>query len=307
MSQLMLLLEIVLLAATAYMYWTTRKLVTELQNNAPDPPQTRYGFEDAVTAREMSQNVTALLAELESTASCAHNDLIRRNAQLQETLKEAEAVRSELHSLLDKSKSPFAPPENKKEVINTSKSSKSPEEASSSLTLAEALINFGNYLQESDRSESTISRLTSDARGFITWLGGQRYENVPLDQIGATEIGSYLDYLRSQDYKPSTIKSKQSALRTFSDWVEIQLSSNENFQEKATNSKNSDFYVNKRDSDSSPVPSQTSWTNLDRYQAVFTLINQGVDQSVIAARTGLEQEAIRMLLATRVQPSSIAH
>jgi hypothetical protein len=44
----------------------------------------------------------------------------------------------------------------------------------------------------------------------------------------------------------------------------------------------------------------------NRYQMVFTLADQGLDQSIIAARTGLEQEAIRMLL-TFGGPSHISH
>ncbi|HRV93946.1 MAG TPA: hypothetical protein P5526_17440, partial [Anaerolineae bacterium] len=48
--------------------------------------------------------------------------------------------------------------------------------------------------------------------------------------------------------------------------------------------------------DQQPVPQANALFGLNRYQAALTLAEQGLDRPAIAAQTGLEQEAIRLLL-----------
>lgn len=305
MSQFLLLLEIILLVATTYTYWLTRQLVIKQQATVTNLPQS--GIKEDSEATTIVKHVADLLAEIESTASTVRNDLIRQSAHLQETIKRAEISREGLEILLDQTKIQHCSPQIE-EITGTTPPAKTPNDISTTLNLASALNDFGKYLQTSGRSESTVNSMLSHVRGFVTWLGGQCYEEIPLRRINPVEIETYFDYLSNQNYQPSTLKRKRTVLRTFIVWLnglvadeplnadtevtmKLPVSQDTGLGKSGSNRKKDIF------SQFGPGPYH--------YQQVFTLASQGLDQPAIAAKTGLEQEAIRILLT--VGPPQLNH
>jgi hypothetical protein len=304
-SQFLLLLEIILLVATAYIYWLTRQLLIEQQATPTDLPQSGSKGDSEATA--IVKHVTDLLTDVESTVSTVRNDLIRQSAYLQETINRAETTREELEALLDQAKAQHYSSQTE-EVTAITPPIKMPKDISIALTLASALNDFGKYLQTSGRSENTINSMLSHVRGFVTWLGGQCCEEIPLRRINPTEIETYFDYLSNQNYQLGTLKRKRTVLRTFIVWLNDLVADeplNADTEVMMTLPASQDTGLGKLGSNRKKDIFPQCDSAPHHYQQVFALANQGLDQSAIAAKTGLEQEAIRILLT--VGPPQLNH
>lgn len=301
-QSMLLLLEIILLVATGYAYWMTRRLVT----GSDIPPSLTPGQIRATEGQpdviEVTREMADLLAELQSMASTVRSDLIRQSAALQEMLNRAETTIAELHTMLDQADVSITPPGHEEEEMSSA--AKAMKQDTPLPTLAQALVDFGEYLQGTDRSENTITALVGHVRGFVMWLGGQRFDEIQLKRIGVTEIEGYLDYLNSQNYQANTVKRKLAALRLFTNWIdtlldaatrpEIDIQQNTSTLALTNDQKNTE--ETNRVTSVPTAPQADTLAGIDRYRTVIALANQGLDQPAIAARTGLEQEAIRMLL-----------
>jgi hypothetical protein len=294
----LLLLEIILLAATAYVYWMTRKLVTNSNDHPAPHHRHQETLEGQADMAKMAQDVTNLMAELQSVASTARNDLIHQSTNLQDTLGRAEKTITELRTLLDQLETSAPVPEQ-----NTGGEYTPPgpvKNGKMSLTWGEALGNFNEHLHTSDRSKNTVKRILSHVRGFVTWVGGQHYQQVPLSRVDAADVEAYLNHMRNQKYHPNTVKRKLAALRIFTDWANTRLNPESDISiNPPPNSNHPSSIKESGFTERDPLPSQG---DTNRYQAAFALAEQGLELPKIAARTGLEQETIRTLLT--VGPSA---
>ena len=319
MPQFILLpLEIVLfiaLAAAAYVYWQARNLSVDARQT---DRSTSLDREQAAVV-EMAREVTDLVAELQAAANTVRNDLRRQTAAVQEMLDRAEATRAELQQWVERA--PEAPPpETPATVVEASVSadaSQTVEEAP--LTLAKTLPEFRKHLHAAGRSQSTVTRMITHVREFVTWLGGQRYDEVRLRQIRPTEIEAYRAFLEGQNYKPVTVKRKLAALQVFGDWVGAMMATAETPQSRLPDEMGLPA-GDQADEQPEAAPPAMTFPAADggpsihppasanraaaagRYQAVYALANRGLDRAAIASQTGLEREVVRMLLKSISPP-----
>ncbi len=300
---MLLLVEVILVIATASIYWTTRQLVQDISRSPRQTEQGR-GSKGDPTARanpsaedvEIIRDVTDLLAELQSAASAARDDWARQNTSLREMLDRSESIVPELRSLLAQAKAmstlPLIHPSAHERSNGNGPQPRGGAESRHRLTLAEAVAAFGKHLEAKGRGERTVTRTVSHVREFATWLGGQRSNEILLSRINAREIEAYLDYLKALDYKPTTIQRKMAALKAFTAWTNdlanrAQPLCQEDNQSSLTGSARPSL-----------LPTYVDMlSGTERRRTVFALAEQGLDRRTIAARTGLEQEVVRVLLA----------
>ncbi|MEW5956490.1 MAG: hypothetical protein AB1801_02115, partial [Chloroflexota bacterium] len=100
LESMLLFLEIILLVATAAIYWATRRLVAKARTDQADLPFSKKGREQGHTA-QMVRDVTELVSELQTVASAAREDLSHQRLGLEKTLAEAETSARELRDLLN--------------------------------------------------------------------------------------------------------------------------------------------------------------------------------------------------------------
>lgn len=319
----LLLLELILVAAAGYFFWSTRKLLAEHSQRLTGMLQP-----DQMDAMEMARDVAELLTELQAMAGTVRSDLTMQTVNLQDTLSQAEVTITDLKRLLAKTEAEVEPTERPKPVhaplrsqIENRPSSLAPARAEAKpvakkkavvdpvRSFGEAVAEYTQYLRRDNRSEATIARLEGHVRELLTWLAGQRYSEAPLSRIDTTEFEAYISYLESQNYRPATLKRKLAALRSFSSWVESALNGEAtpkiaSEESPAVNQTSSEPVES--GSEAASVSQMNQLVGQSRYQAVLAMADEGVEQSTIAARTGLEQEAIRMML--KMAPaSSIKH
>jgi hypothetical protein len=277
MPQLTLLfLELLLLAATLTVFWKTRQLLTAA----------RTQVQPAGASPEVAGDIAGLLAEWQSAANAARTDWVRQNALLQEGLHQAEQAAVELRALLARADA-FAPG-----AVSAPQPFDAP--GTASLTLAEAIAAYDDHLKVQGRSRSAADRTLHCVREFAVWWGGQRWERLPLGRIEPADLEAYGDHLQSVNNQPPTVKRKQVTLRAFADWANALAGS---------------CLAAPRGSppaDGAGVPNGLPPTPADRYRTALALHEQGLDQESIAARAGLEQEVVRMLL-TLGPPAQTRH
>lgn len=304
---MLLLAEIVILGVNIYFFWLIRKYYKDIQtrifdiNLAKDEIQTSPG----PTNMKMAKDVAALLTELQSAAKSVRENWLRQQNAMQTMLSEAQETRADLENLLARVETMPAEPvvAAPAAVIPMAASSGPAASASSglevspSMSLTEAMEKFGESIVENGRSEATANRILSHIRGFAQWWGGHRYEQMRLRRIGTDESEIYFDYLQSQDYQPNTIKRKMNALKAFIGWTNDVLDEEEEALLPAVPVAASPGDVNPEPANT-PAAAPAPQPIADRKTMVLNLAQQGLDQRTIAAKTGMEQEAVRMLLAT---------
>lgn len=320
----LLLLELILVAAAGYFFWSTRKLLAQHSQRLTGMLQP-----DQMDAMEMARDVAELLTELQAMAGTVRSDLAMQTVNLQDTLGQAEVTITDLKRLLAKTEAEVEPTEPPKPVhtplrsqIENRPPSLAPAQAEAkpvaekkavtTLTrnFGQAVAEYTQFLRRDNRSEATIARLEGHVRELLTWLAGQRYSEAPLSRIDATEFEAYISYLETQNYRPATLKRKLAALRSFSSWVESALNGE---APPPIATEESPAVINhtspetvESDSEVASTSQMNQLVGQSRYQAVMAMADEGLEQSAIAARTGLEQEAIRMML--KMAPaSSIKH
>ncbi|MCB0209794.1 MAG: phage integrase N-terminal SAM-like domain-containing protein [Anaerolineae bacterium] len=292
-------LEVIFLVATAYIYWSTRKLI---KTASLDTSATEITLgKTQVELSNMTNNLTELLAELQSANNEAHHDLTIRGDNLEQLLTQAEAAITNLQSLIEVAQNIDYPNKgyckNNQTKVSTVVESPATEEIP--LTLVQLLNTFKDDLNNADCSHYTITWTTVYTRRFLMWLHGDDWGKLLPSKIEPAKINSYLNYLINQNYQADIIERTKIALSYFIVWID-------GWSELPANKQ-----VFKIEPHSANLPAElTSQKNIllgtNRYQNVLSLASQGLDGSTIAAQTGLEQEAIRLLL-TMETPSLISH
>ncbi len=271
----LLLVEIILVGVTGYLLWMVRRTLTEAQKDAAEliaAAQTKTAGVDPVSLK-MAQDVSVLLNDLQRTAGTVQADWVKRRQTMQSTLARAEAIEERLRDLLAQADSAPAPP--------AVAAATAPPVAEA--TLADGLQQFRQYLLHAGSPEKTVTRRMGHVTGFAAWWGGHRYEQVSLTRLGAESVEAYLNHLRNRNYQPGTINRKAKAIWAFRNWL-----NNICLAETPVA-----FIL---PSASAGEPQQPEATVANRRRMVQQLARQGVDHREIAAQTGLEQEAVRILL-----------
>lgn len=279
LHSMLLATELILLVAAVYLFWQARQQLQRIGTIERAP-----GVGDV----EMVRDVADLLAELQAAAGAVRDDWDRQRLDLQGTLDRAGMTVAELRDLLLRAEAAAMPGSGAGEAAPTG----APEPNAAGrhahrlpqrdvgpapLTLAAAIVAFEKHLVAGDRSRSTAGRMAGHAREFAAWWGGRRFAELPLAPIEEADLEAYLDHLQGQELQPGTVKRKLVAVEAFRAWIDGALDAPAPVAAPAARP--------------APVPT--------RRQAVFALADQGFEPPAIAARIGLEQEAVSMLLAMR--------
>ena len=158
MTQFLLtIVEVVLVVAALYIYWLTRKLLSESRSQA----QPSSGNLD------VAHDVTDLLAGLQTAADAARADWVRQNTVLQETLHTAEETVTELRALIERaeaaSTAQSVPPQ-----VDTTAVEDAPQ-----VCLAEAVAAFSEHLIHSEHRSQKAAKRIRHVQNFAAWLGRQ--------------------------------------------------------------------------------------------------------------------------------------
>ncbi|NJN92594.1 MAG: hypothetical protein HC875_00200 [Anaerolineales bacterium] len=309
LQSILLPIEFILLAAVAYMYWQTRQLSAEvrIRNSSASVAKESEGHADTTLQAwqvEVIHEVANLLTEWQAAANTAREDGLRQQTELQLILKQAETTIAELRTLLAQGMGPSSLDAKLPEcTVKSATSSSCLQPAASeepqagvtsrlnSDTWTEAIESFGEQLQVGGYSQSTISRTLGHIRQFAAWLSGPLYAQLPVRRLELLELASYRCYLETQLTQPHLIERELIAIKTFANWVNPVLGKNLQTLISSGGIQNSGL------ADTSPKSNHVSQAQaVDRYQTVFSLADQGFDPAAITAETGLEREAIRLLL-----------
>lgn len=312
---ILLFLEIVLFVAIGYIYWQTRILAGNLPSLAPHLPDSTGQTQSQA---EMMRDVATLITEWESVTSAVRADLSNEQTRVEETVAQAEVAIAKLQGLIvgadlasahvgDPLRSPLRPVLSSSEVeaskvnpveqqptnhITISRLDASLSHAADTppTTLTEAIRAFSDYLRANHYGQSTITRTAKHVQKFAAWLSGQSEIELPLRPIVLAEIELYRRRLEAQQTPLDTIEREVAALKMFANWIN-------------TLDKKISPEVSYPASISSFEPRSTellagasSVRSFERYQTVFTLAQQGATPATITAQTGLEREAVRLLL-----------
>jgi hypothetical protein len=304
MQYTLLFLEVIILGVTIYFFWLTRQSAAAVNRQAQ--AGSHSGKPDTAG---MVRELTDLVSELQAAAYATQTDLARQKVEVQQVVNRAEIMVTELHSLLKQAE--IVPPRFTPFTFGETAESDAGQpkriiaSAETAETLGQALLDFGGYLAQNGRSQSSASRTLGYVRHFLQWLNGQRYEDAPLSKIDPLEIEAYHNHLGGHNVSSQTVKRKITAIRQFTDWVTLE-------RDDALPPDNAPAGrpkppVHKIHGQlEQPVPSAGGAGGANRYKTVYALAEQGLDHPAIAARTGLEQEAVRMLLLVRAQ-SQLKH
>jgi hypothetical protein len=324
----LLFLEVILLIATAYVYWTTRRLVEESEKSAaavtPPPPG---WVQNQADVTQMAQDVTTLMADLQTVAESARDDVVQKTNHLQHLIDQAESAISELHDLIAKIESGAivaATQEMQAAMVNEAALVAEEEdyEPLPSIELVYSPSYFGEYLRLSGCGKDVVDLATAHAQEFIFWFTSQFEDDQLPTRIENRHLEDYARHMEAQKHDLDTIKRRYIALKAYINWannisqsdepappkaapvqvmpkptppaeVEASQRASAMLRSQVTSPKNA--AASKPASKTKTEPEEST-SNIDRYRAVFALAEQGLDQLAIAARTGLEQEAVRMLL-----------
>lgn len=312
LQSILLPIEFILFAVVAYMYWRTRQLAAEVRVQISSISNVKESEEHTNTTLqawqvEVIHEVANLLTEWQAAANTAREDGFRQQTELQLTLQQAETTVAELRALLAQGMGPSSLDVKLPEctVKSTASSpclqppaSEEPQfETTSRLntdTWTEAIEVFSEQLQTGGYSQSTISRTLGHIRQFAAWLSGPLYAQLPVRRLELLELASYRCYLETQLTQPHLIERELIAIKTFANWLNPVLGKNLRTVIGGTNVQNASL------TDALPKSIKVSQAQtVDRYQAVVSLAEQGFEPAAITAETGLEREAIRLLLTMR--------
>lgn len=256
----LLLVELAVLGATIYFFWVTQHSAQKNRAEIADDVQKMVREYTSAQNDAMARDVAALVQEMESAAAEMRAQWARQNAELQDALRRATETESKLQSLLANTA--------------TQPVSVAATTVSAGETLGDALEDFHRHLLDAGRTPDSAGRIVGHVKGFARWWGGQRFERVQLRPIDPAEADAYHDVLRAEGLKIATIRRKMNAVKDFLNWLETRV----------------------RPAVSQPVPAASPAPANDRRSVVQTLAQQGLDVRTIAARTGMEQETVRILL-----------
>lgn len=254
----LLLVELAVLGATVYFFWMTRLAA---QKNRAEIEEDVHKMVREYTAAQndaMARDVAALVQEMESTAADMRAQWTRQNVMLQDALRRAGETEAKLQSLLADTAIPTAAPA---------------APISAAETFGDALAAYHRHLLDTGRTPDSAGRMAGHVKGFARWWGGQRYERVQLRPINPAEVEAYSEFLYGDGLKPATVRRKINAVKDFLAWLD-----------------------ERTPPAASPAPVVSPAPANDRRSVVKTLAQQGLDIRTIAARAGIEQETVRILL-----------
>ena len=314
LQYMLLFLEITLLVATVYIYWTTRRLVEEAEKNtAVSPPPEPGWVQNQATVTQMAQDVTTLMAELQTVAEAARDDVVQKTAHLQQLIGRADTAIAEIRELMAQLETKATAPE-KATAAASQPAAVAEDEPLVPIKLVYSPSYFGEYLRLSGCGKEVVEVATTHAQEFIFWFTNQ-FENELPTRIENSHLEDYVRYMEAQRHDLDTIKRRYIALKAYMNWAN-NISQPDGSAAKPApaapipspaeieaNHQASAILRSQKAPDKTALPAaapkpepEETPSNLERYRTVFALAEQGLDQLAIAARTGLEQEAVRMLL-----------
>jgi hypothetical protein len=333
----LLLVELLLFGAMAFLYWNTRKLT---ENAEVPTPLVQPGWpQNQSTVTQMAQDVAQLVTELQAVAGATRDDLMRQRVELQAVLENAETLTEELRSLVDQAEiNPVSATQNgQADAPEQPVAEPVPDQSAEqvSLELVYSPTKFGEFLRISGCGHDVVSVASEHAQEFILWFAGQ-FENEPVpNQIGLEWLDDYITHLETNRIDPDTIQRRFIALKAYVNWanhltqshdlgadhmgsipelvaedetardersmlfqMDVDQFEPEQDEDAAWNERNALLgpAFEAEPNDPPAVVEEQILDGVDRYRTVFSLADQGIDQLTIAAKTGLEQEAVRMML-----------
>lgn len=262
----LLLVELGVLGVTIYFFWLTRQAAQRNRAEILEDVQKMVREYTSAQNDAMTRNVAALVQEMESTAAEMRAQWTRQSIELQDALRRAEETEAKVHSMLANTAVSAVPAAT---IVHTD----SP--AAAENTLGAALEEYYRHLLDAGRTPDSAGRMVGHVKGFARWWGGQRYERVQLRPINPAEVEAYSEVLHGENLKVATIRRKLNAVKDFLAWLNHRSPSAEPVKVSA------------------PVKSTPQ---TERRAVVQMLAQQGLDIRTIAARTGMEQETVRILL-----------
>ncbi len=263
----LLLVELAVLGATIYFFWLTQQAGSP--NSADIEQKMSKIVRERITAQNeaMTHDVGALVQEMETTAAEMRAQWTRQSLLLQDAIRRVNETDVRLKTLTAQVETPQTA------AVST------PQSAGADNTLGDALAEYRRYLLTAGRPAGSANRIVGHVRGFALWWGGRQYEQMQVRPINPAEAEAYNQYLRDGGLKTATIRRKLNAVKEFLRWLEMQV----------------------RPAVPPPIaaPSQVKAVipaAADRRTRVHSLAEQGLDVRTIAARTEMEQEAVRILL-----------
>ncbi|GAB4464191.1 MAG: hypothetical protein Kow0031_41820 [Anaerolineae bacterium] len=320
----LLFLEFVLLGAMAYLYFTTRKTVED-SAGATLTPATQPGWvKGQITATQMAQEMTQLMEELQAVTSSTRADMLKQRDTLQELLDQTEAAAGDLRRLLEQSgqqpaspkpaaefkpwQPPVAPAAEAPSPAPKPEPAPAPEPEPESLVPLELIYSpsqFGEYLQISGCGPEVVSLATEHAQEFVIWFTAQFDDDeAPPRLIDRSYLEQYQRYMEDQRQSIDTIKRRLIALQAYINWANniSQLGEEPALPQPEPEADTSQHQAvamlrsSAPAEPSAPPEKAAAPKEQDRYHTVLALAEQGFDQLAIAARTGMEQEAVRMIM-----------
>jgi site-specific recombinase XerD len=228
-----------------------------LLNEARQRATTPAGL--AIDSTASVKELTALLAELQAISEAARRDWKNQHKLLGEKIQQAEEKTVTLRELLQQA-------EENSETCATP--------AAPARRLDDEITQLKAELLAAGRSPNTTERAVSTAREFCAWLAERQHQEPTLQNVTRREIEQYVSLLKQQNYQPETLKRKKTALSIFIQWLE---------QRSTVESRNNPDLAVKR-------------LEENKSQLVLTMAHQGLDRQTIAAKAGIEQEAVRLML-----------
>lgn len=317
-----LLLSLIVLGATAYLYVMTRKMIDDAPERSESPLPPPAWVQDHASVTKMAQDVAELVTELQAVADVTRHGAHAQRDELQATLQQVETATTELRSLLARAEAfttalPLAP---ETTPVSTLPSAPNPpafqEEVLVPLELVYSPSNFGEYLRISGCGHDVVSVAIEHAQEFVIWYTNQFNDQTPPGPIEAQHLEDYLQNMESLGYDPDTIKRRFIALKAYISWVNNILEAEDapaaqsqpqprTAVSPAPPVDDTDTTLQAKtmllgDTKSAQPPAadiEDANRPAEKFSRVFSLADEGLDQLAIAARTGLEQEAVRMLLA----------
>ncbi len=269
----LLLVELIVLAATIYFFLMTRQSATDAHRQTEEMVVKLVKERTEAHNTAMARDVATLVKEIEETAAEMRAQWTRQTVMLQDALKRVEAAEAAFNA-------PPPPIEAAPVAPTTPAATPSPARVEiSGDTLGDALTAYRRHLTAAGRSAAAVNRSVGYVKAFALWWGGKRFERVQLRRINHSEADDYFDELQSEGLQPDTIRRKMNAVRDFLDWLDTQLQ------------------LAAEPAASPPTAVQNGATSTHHRHAMVKLLAQkGLDVPGIAAKTGLERETVRILL-----------
>lgn len=324
LQYLLLLVEFLLLGATAYIYWNTRRVV---ENSAAPAPLTQPGWvQNQANVAQMTQDVAALVTDLQSVAGATRDDLLKQRVELQLVLKQAETLADELRALINQvdtdpalphpaavvelQPAPVAESEPDQPLVMMTAPAEPPVAPAPTKTktdspglvpldLVYSAAHFGEFLYASGCGSEVVTLASAHAQEFVIWFTNQFKKDEPTPRhIAPYYLDKYANYLQAQQFSLDTINRRFIALKAYLNWINNLAQDNEVTPPPAPVSSHAGDPHSERQALLGPAqpPEEPAAPKTDRYRTVLSLAEEGLDQLAIAAKTGLEQEAVRMML-----------